>query len=59
MHFASTQKTQAVHVRCRASEHHSIVSLTKPLSGVFGESRKFSEQAKWLTSLPTVITVSH
>ena len=42
---------------CRASEDRSIASLGKPLSGASGESRKFSEQTEWLTSVPTVITV--
>lgn len=55
IHFSSAQNAQAM-TRCRAAEDRSIVSLGKPLSGALGESRKFSEQTKWLTSVPTVIT---
>jgi hypothetical protein len=55
-HFSSAQKAQAVTLRCRAAEDRSVVSLGKPLSGALGESRKFSEQTKWPTSVPTVIT---
>jgi hypothetical protein len=56
IHFSSAQKAQAGSLLRRAAEDRSIVSLWKPLSGALGESRKFSEQTKWLTSVPTVIT---